>query len=150
MAKRVLFFGCIERAGHFLWAQQGSVVMPSKHSMGEAGPWRHYPKPGEHGLDPVKGPDLSAWKIDEKQQEGRAVLSHCSGWTRLGWADRSVDHRHGSHANIIAEGIRSFEEMLALGRECFPDVMKRMKYDIVLERTVELDEDAREARRMKP
>ncbi len=129
--ENVFFFGCIQQAGHHLWDRD-------LRTRREVGPWKMA------DLDPATaaGPGGSraraceAWMIDDHQREGEAVLSYRDGWTRLGWADRSVDRRRGSHANVIAEGLRSAEEMLFLGSAAFPRVFSRFSYPIVVKRTV--------------
>ena len=83
-------------------------------------------------LDPMISAAHLAWLGERTGREGCAVLSFRSGWTRLGWPDRTIDNRPGSHSNILARGRHSFEAMLAIGREAFPQVMDRMTSGIVL------------------
>lgn len=130
---RVLFFGCMERAGHYLWSSE--TWKASKDEERDC-PWKLYSRPR---LDPPtrKSHEYdgeSPWEASMAQVQGEAVLSYVGGWTRLGWADRSVDSRSGSHANIIAEGTHSFDEMMALARARFPNRMKQIeaKYPVNL------------------
>lgn len=127
---RVLFFGCLNQVGHHLFDEQSQ---PSKDN----------PTPWNNGqLDPPSDRRPSdpscallardVWMANYAQAEGEAVLSRRGGWTRLGWADRSIDGRRGSHANILAEGDHTFEQMLELGRRHFPKVMARLRYQVVL------------------
>lgn len=126
----MFFFGCGSQVGH--------------HLHNEAGLWpRSNPTPWpDRDLDPEanpiygRPPALDAWMGDETQTEGAAVLSYRDGWTRLGWPDRSRDTRRGSHANLLAKGTWTADEMLARGRVAFPWLFARIKYQIVVRRTV--------------
>lgn len=133
MANDVLFFGCVDRAGHHLWDEQLRWMRSNPC------PW------SKSELDPptdtvglprgARIPALDAWMFDASQREGEAVLSNRDGWTRLGWADRSVDRRAGSHANVIAKGTFTGEEMLEIARRTFPSILARMTYAIEVRRT---------------
>lgn len=134
----LFFFGCIRSAGHHLFDTSHQL-----YDVPRSMPWSY-----QSGLDPaIRGetwgarpPAMDVWMVDEQQTEGKAVLSHKQGWTRLGWADRSADSRRGSHANIIAEGHHTFEQMLEFARTHFPTVMARMNYKIELGRTVDIED----------
>lgn len=75
--------------------------------------------------------------FDTNQNQGEAVLSYRAGWTRLGWADRSVDKRRGSHADVLVNAIMSGEEVLELARATLPTIFARMHYEILVRRVVE-------------
>lgn len=133
----VLFFGCnIGCVVHHLW-NGGDLVRPNANGC----PWG-IKDDSERSLDPstmpslrqkgTRGPASMVWMGDDIQTEGAAVLSTFEGWTRLGWPDRSLDTRLGSHANILASGIYSFDEMMSIARSRYLHVMSRIKYDITL------------------
>lgn len=130
-ARDVLFFGCIPGHGHHLWTPEFKMLMHADirgfpWTMGELDPSCY---PDRHG---GRTPALDAWMASEAQREGEAVLTEKGGWTRLGWADRSVDTRRGAHADLFAPGAMSFDEMLSLGRRWFPSVMARFSYEVRL------------------
>lgn len=126
----IFFYGCLVSTGHHLY--DASCNKPNINPT----PWP------DRDLDPQaqimfqRSPALDAWMGDEAQTEGAAVLSYRNGWTRLGWPDRSVDDRRGSHANLLAKGQFTIDEMLAKGKIAFPWLFKRIKYTICLKRTV--------------
>lgn len=63
--------------------------------------------------------------------EGVAITHHKSGWTAIGFWDRSADHRGASNGNFFFKGDHSFSEMLELAKKNFPHIMDRVKFDIV-------------------
>lgn len=128
----VLFFGCGPGLGHHLYE---SDQRWASNDAERPCPWKLKHPIDDLKLDPT-GDRNRAWCIDAQQLEGRATLSHACDWTRLGWADRSLDSRRGSHANILASSIISFEEMLELGKKRFPRFLSRMGYPIVLSRDI--------------
>jgi hypothetical protein len=112
----VLYFGCWDRPGHFLFQPNGQ--WPLSHatpfgSFGEQLDRDHY-KP-------------------EEQTEGVARLTHDSGWTILAFWDRSVDRRSGCHSTFLAPGTWSAEEMIAGAREAFPSVWARYRFEVRME-----------------
>jgi hypothetical protein len=65
------------------------------------------------------------------QIEGLALLHHKDGWTAVAFWDRTGDHRGGSNSVFLAKGEFTFDEMLDLAREAFPEIMKTFKFKIV-------------------
>lgn len=113
----VYFFGCVGNVGHYLHDVQLRVLRRSPM------PWT---------FDALEAD--SVWTRDHRQTEGAAVLSERDGWTCLAWPDRSIDSRRGSHANVVAKGAYTAEQMIAIARVAFPTVLARMKYRIALPR----------------
>ena len=109
---RVLYFGCIGQPGHFMH------VAPGRRDYNAATPWGSTP-------DGTLCPD------GERQVEGIAVLHHKNGWTALSFWDRSVDKRGGCNSNFFADQVLSFDEMVALARERFPQVWSRFPFEVV-------------------
>lgn len=133
--ERAYFFGAVGGAGHYLFDRS------LHHVRGNPTPWP------TADLDPpvhagpwspratVEARDVWLGSHDSVQTQGLARISHRNDltgtrWTRIGWADRSVDNRNGSHANVIARGDFTFDEMLSLAHRVFPSVMARMAYEI--------------------
>jgi hypothetical protein len=128
----ILFYGCGLSSGHYLYTPNG------ERPRSNPTPW------SDRALDPATttelfggfAPSRETWMGDDEQTEGAAVLSYKDGWTRLGWPDRSVDDRRGSHANLLAKGALTAEQILARGRVAFPWLFKRITYQIAVRRIV--------------
>ena len=68
-----------------------------------------------------------------QQRQGTAALHHHRGHSLLAWWDRSVDKRTGSNSVVIAdEAGLSYERMMELLAEHFPDVLARQPASICL------------------
>jgi len=113
---KIYYYGCLKMAGHYFWNTNKQHVLFENE----------FPHPDIRGLPFC--PLL-------EREEGKAKLTHYNGWTILGWRDNTVDVRPGSHSNLCAEGTHSFEEMLAIGQEHFPEVMSRQHMEITLVET---------------
>lgn len=133
-APRVFYFCThIGSTGHRLHGRYGEVRNnPTPWSQNDLHPNVFaYARAGE--LSPIE----RAWKGDKAGTEGAAVLSHKSGWTRVGWPDRRHENSPYAHFDFLVEGTHDFDEALRIAREAFPDVYKRRAaYPIVLSRTV--------------
>jgi hypothetical protein len=109
---KIFYFGCIDQAGHYLWA-------PGPRSAYRAEtPW------GPHG-----------WGLDgtlhpKGQGEGVAALVRKDGWTAIAFIDYSIDSRPGSNSVFLAEGNFTFAEMLQHAHNYFPSVMDRFGFKI--------------------
>jgi len=107
-APRAYFFGCIGTAGHYMFS-------PTRQVWSHSSPW------GAYDIDTREPPAPPG-----EQTEGPARLHHKDGWTMLSTWDRSVDKRHGSHANFIFEGVLNFDAALARAEETFPSIVARL------------------------
>ena len=124
---KIYYFGCIERAGHFLWEP------PDRSAHRDATtPWGSCP---DGSLAPHENPRCEFVKnfygCRCSQAEGIAALHYKDGWTALSFWDRSVDTRGGCNSNFLAEGAFTFEEMVELAKQYFPIIMARFKFPIV-------------------
>lgn len=121
---KVFYFGCHREAGHYFW------VPGMQYAWGVVRliPWRSV----DPTLCPGADPDPNVYRRTRPEVEGEALLHHKDGWTALSFWDRSVDERGGCNSQFFAEGTHTFEEMLALAREHFPEVMKRFAFEIRL------------------
>lgn len=112
MTAKILYFGCIPsmgEVGHYMWKASGE----KDWDLIRGNPWGYKV---DGGLCP-KGP---------------GALRHCKdGWTCISFWDRSGDQRPGSNSNFLVQGEFSFAEMVALGRQQFPAVFARIKFEIV-------------------
>ena len=112
MTAPIYYFGCIDRPGHYLW---------------EPGPRR--PK----DPTPFDTPGFPGAKLDmnyapkDGNQPPALIGRHCvDGWTVISFWDRSVDERRNSNSSFIAPGEHSTEEMIALAKQHFPEVIGRV------------------------
>ena len=130
---RVLYFGAIDRPGHYL--HEGRKVIWSDNNI----PWRE----GElDGKLCVGVRDTSyGWTADRKDQvEGRAKLTHKDGWTALAFWDRSVDHRYNSNSTFVIEGTHNAADAIALARDAYPWIWERFGFDVVVLFSTETNE----------
>lgn len=102
-----LFFGCIERGGHFLVDRSLLRALPMysdlAHLDGQLAPKTH-------------------------QRPYEAVMSRLGGWglTALSFWDYSIDTRPGSNAIVFAPSlIISGEALLGSAEKVFPRIWKR-------------------------
>lgn len=113
---KAYYFGCIRKSGHYMFKPRENYNAIDEKFL-DSNPW--------------------GYSVDEKlcpegpQTEGIALVHYKDGWTALSFWDRSVDKRGGCNSNFLAEGTFSFEEMLAIAREKFPNVMKRFSFKII-------------------
>ena len=111
----MFYFGCIGQVGHHLWDENLHTVPRWSKST----PW---------GVEL----DSSLCPTDEGQVQGQALIHHRDSWTALAFWDRSIDHRGGSNSVFVTSGVSySFDEMLEMAKEKFPQVLKRYGFPIV-------------------
>lgn len=64
--------------------------------------------------------------LDEREEERRATVTHIHGWTALAMWDRTGDPRGRCNAVFWMPGSLSFEAMLAVATEAFPEIIARI------------------------
>ncbi len=126
MTATALYFGCWQRAGHYLHARGGICARDMTTYPGF--PWTlglldtGLLKNGKH-------PDIYDGK----------VFWTCGGkltlWFAFFWWDRSVDTRPGSNSGIYVRGFEFPEKQVAFdfGLAAFPGVVARQKHPLVLQ-----------------
>lgn len=114
----IYYFGCVDRAGHYLFTPRGEVDYARIRST----PW-----PG--GVDGVLCPAAHPWR--DNQPEGVAKLHHKDGWTALAFWDRSVDRRPNSNSVFLVDATLTFEQMVVEATANFPKVFARFGFPIV-------------------
>lgn len=105
----VFYFGCVRQTGHYLWHPTEGQV----RRMNQAQPW---------------GNKIDGWVFKDskaKDDPGVVYSAKLNGWTLVGWADRSVDSRSGSHSTFIVEADISPARLIELAREQWPQVFSR-------------------------
>lgn len=109
---KTYYFGCKNKndLGHYLFDPTSY-----RHYRDKVTPWE--PNELDTGLAP---------KTAEYQQQSAAKLHVKDGWTAIGMWDRSADKRYASNAAFVAEGEHSFEEMVRLFAEHFPEQHARI------------------------
>ena len=116
--------------GHYYYAPRGEPFSGCDKWVGE-----HRPPWGPNSeyvdkLQPI---------VDGKRAEGAAALHFQTAldgakWTALAFWDQSGDHQLGSNSNFLARSpsdgnceFFTFDQMIELALEHFPDVMERIK-----------------------
>ena len=116
----VYFFGCWDRAGHFLHEPGGRA--PHRPNLGPLGNGDVL----DGGFTP--GPHRPSYSEKRNPEDETAVsLTQFQGWTILSMWDRTVDKRGACNAEFVAEGLHDLAEMWALAREHFPQIVARLK-----------------------
>ena len=113
MARR-LYFGCVDRPGHYLWVP-GPLPAPGR--------W-----PYEELLPRVIGEGLDTEQFLHMPDNGTRGWS-CSvvaGWSILARWDRSVDTRPGAKALFLFKGEKGFRELKRLAAKHFPRIWERI------------------------
>jgi len=107
----MFYFGCWNGLrGHYLHKARGFEVSI------ERTPWGR----SIDGMLAPAGPRV----------QGLATLAHKGGWTALAFWDNTVDQRPGSNSAFLVEGIKTFDEMVAMAKETFPEVWGRFPFKI--------------------
>ena len=124
----VLYFGCIERAGHYLWSREGTgrpctdrrdrELAQRLGGLDGALCWNSKSKRGQYSHE-------------RDETEGLAFLTHREGWTALAFWDRSVDHRGACNSAFLAEGTLTFAQIIRHARLRWPEVWARFSFEIV-------------------
>lgn len=110
---RVYYFGSWGKHGHLLYTSSGMTLS----------------RDAEYELPAA----LKDWKLDGTfaprgpEDVNLANFVHVAKWTVVAFWDRSDDSRPGSNSSFVIEGVKTFEEALAISREHFPEVMKRIE-----------------------
>ena len=125
---RMLYFGQWDQAGHYLVNETGHDVYGERRGNfpwsegeidGNLQPWSD----GSHGHH--------GYPRKAEAAQGVALIHHKNGWTALSFWDRSVDHRGACNSNYFAEGIFTFEEMVAMAKERFAFRWKKQMFQVV-------------------
>lgn len=83
---KCLYFGCIDRPGHYLF-EPGSTPCRNR--------WERWASKRDGSLAP-----------EFNTISGKALLHHFDGFTVVAFWDRSVDSRSGSNSMFIVPGIK--------------------------------------------
>jgi|GEM_PF-3174955 hypothetical protein len=117
MDKTLLYFGCIERAGHYLFKNSHQklryneqVELSKKYSI------------NENFMGHIDG-----LFTPPKYKSGYNVVKINSDIIVISWWDNTVDNRQGSNSNLIGIGYESIEEILNEANSLFDSVMKRQQ-----------------------
>ena len=122
----VLYFGCIGRAGHFLWSREGTGRPCTDRRDRELAQ-----RLG--GLDGALcwNSKSGRYSHERDETEGLAFVTHREGWTALAFWDRSVDGRGACNSAFLAEGTLTFAQIVRHARLRWPEVWARFPFEIV-------------------
>lgn len=121
---KMFYYGCVDRAGHYLWSPNGDYPLRRRFSEADALPWG---AKIDGGLCP---------QTTSECLQGVALL-HVAWdaldvpWTAVSFWDNSVDSRPGSCSTFIVEGAHTFEQVMVLAKVAFPTVWSRFTFPIV-------------------
>lgn len=129
------YFGCIERAGHFLWRRQGhgrpldayDVENTIRRTVGSLD------AAAVGGLcwnSPKSQRDNSS-SYDRDETEGRALLTRRNGWTAISFWDRSVDRRGACNSAFFCQGELTFAQIVRVARHRWPEIWALFTFPIV-------------------
>lgn len=105
------YLGCWdERKGHYLKDKNG--FSPNPNNL----PWKQ--------IDGTLAPDTTI-------KAGIAKLHHKDNWTALAFWDYSIDHRPNSNSVFLAKGEFTFDEMMQIAKDDFPQIMERFDFPII-------------------
>lgn len=107
----VLYFGCIDRPGHYLWASAAGV--PATLSR------------GDYRRDLLSRCDGLLCPTD--RTEGVVLKHFIHEYTAISFWDQSGDSRPGSSSTFFLKGIHGYKYMLWAAREAFPTVFARIE-----------------------
>lgn len=114
----VYFFGCAnDDKGHYLFDEDMRSTRPPENV-----PFKRW------------GYDGGFWAAEGGQHQGKATVVVRSGWTYMGFWDRSVDERGNSNAGLLARGEYTFEEMVEFFKKHFPKIWARFKFTVYLDK----------------
>lgn len=138
------YFGCIERAGHFLWRRQGRGRPATAHDVEDSIQFAVLAAPldaaGVGGLcwNSPKSKQDGYSRYERDETEGRALLTQRNGWTAIAFWDRSVDRRGACNSAFIVKGELTFAQVVRIARHRWPEVWARFTFDVV-----EVDENGK-------
>lgn len=107
--REVLFFGCRDVPGHYLYARGKSIQY-------ESSPWGTALDGG------ILTPD---YYHADKTITGEVAVAHKNGWTAIAFWDRSGDSRPGSNSAFLISEIITGDELLDLARQQWPEIFSR-------------------------
>lgn len=109
MGIEILYFGCINEAGHYLFSKTRPRIRIHDQ------PW---------------GNDIDGKAVGHGGygRQGLCVTTKKDGWTAVDFTDNSVDTRPGSHSCFLCHSDISTEEVLRLAREQWPEVFGRKRF----------------------
>lgn len=64
--------------------------------------------------------------------QGQARWMMCQGWTLISFWDRTGDSRPGSSSTFISKEHLTFEQMVAIAKEEFPQIWNRFNFEVKL------------------
>lgn len=113
---QMAYYGCgpLEK-GHYWWQEWRM----SRAEIATLPAW--VSEEADGGLQP---------ETQSRQQEGVVRVHRADGWTALAWWDRSMDSRPNSCSVLAIKADMTFEEALGWGRQAFPWVFERMKFQL--------------------
>jgi hypothetical protein len=147
-ASKCFYFGCLRTEGHFLYTPEGNTFwndtldhVGDAHIDGALAPRKV--RVGSKSYYKLEQPSAPIAALSGEDREHRYQLNHDSnecpqgqfllhmlpnGFSAISWWDQCQgDSRPGSSSTIFLSGIHSAKEVLAAGKEFFPQVFERLE-----------------------
>jgi hypothetical protein len=121
--KRMLYFGCLVKKGHYLWATE-SCHIANRSALKSVSAIDDVTDEFLISLDGAFTPLISA--------QGAYKESLVPPFRIIAWHDYTVDSRPGSNSALLGIGYESTDEMLDDAINHFPSVMKRQTSPLYL------------------
>ncbi len=123
----VYYFGCHKRVGHYLFESEGihfydMSILPWDKIDGSLAPT-------------INKIGYSNHKIKQECPQGQSAMHHKDGWTAVSFWDRSIDKRSNSNSNYFINKIVTWNDMVDMCKESYPETWKRYDFDIELVET---------------
>lgn len=116
--KKLLYFGCLQDVGHYLWDGEDSCSIYGAESLEKRTGIRAYSDDIFWGIDGRYVPKGT-------KAQGAAKETIVSPFRIVAWHDYSIDSRGASNSALLGFEYESAEEMLADAVVQYPSVMKR-------------------------
>lgn len=123
------YFGCSklrpkDPVGHYMHNNQLRHDWDAENDLPES--WRG----GK--IDGGFAPKEFADRDKKEAPQGQALWVQCEGWTLISFWDRSGDSRGGSSSTFISKEHLTFDQMVAVAKEEFPQLWKRFNFEVKL------------------
>jgi hypothetical protein len=112
--KRLLYFGCWTRPGHYLYNANGQTVTDRLAA-------------NAFGINERIFNHLDGMFINPKASECKYTVTLHDTTMILAWPDFSVDHRPGSHSTFIGQGFQTPEELILHAAKEYPNIIQRQR-----------------------
>jgi hypothetical protein len=134
---RTFYYGCWQRAGHYLWHRANDGTPMKMYDQGASD--RRLLGITRNSLGgPTQGEIPWGYCLDggilkgTSGKQGEAIVDHRDGWTALSFWDSSVDSRPGSCSTFVFDERLEPADALRLARELWTPIFDRFGFEVAL------------------